>query len=205
MHKASKGLLAAFAVVLLLSLGAGTAAASRGLEASVATGELGRIRADSRALTFTDTEGAASIICEVLRTIRLNRTISKVRDSAAGSVTGVEIRNCRGGSVRVLGLPWSITYQSFTGTLPSEVRSVRLRIINAQFLISAFFGIAECLYAGNAEGTSGGALNTVSEIRADETVTQNLFSETLSSATCPARGLFRGTLVVSPAVRLRLI
>jgi hypothetical protein len=198
----TKGLLVALAAMLVLALGASSAWASRGVELSVATGELGSVRADSRALTFTDTGGTAEIICEVNRTLRLERTIAKSVGARVGQVTRVDIRNCRGGSVRVLNLPWTVSYVSFAGTLPN-ITSVRLELRGAAFLISAFFGIAECLYRGNAQGTTVG--NPVSEIRADESIVTPLFDESLSSVSCPREGIFRGVLRTSPQVRMRLI
>ena len=71
------------------------------------------------------------------------------------------------------------------------------------FLVSAFFGIAECLYRGNPQLTTFN--NPVSLIAFDERITIPLFDESLSSVTCPRSGLFIGALLTSPEPRMRLI
>ncbi len=199
----SKLLLTGLVAAFILALGAGVSSASRGLEASVASGELGRIAADSRSLTFTDEESTVSIICELRTTITLHRTVAKAAGSLAGFVTAATPANCRGGRVRILNLPWHITFVSFSGTLPA-ITSVRLQLNGASFLIEAFFGIAECLYRGNPQGTTVGG-TTVTSITADERIRTPLFDERLSSVACPRNGIFRGSLTVTPNVRLRLI
>lgn len=68
-------------VVLVVAPGAATA--SRGVELSPSSGEIGSVRATFPALTFTDTEGTAEVICEVIWGIRFHRTIAKSRRIAS--------------------------------------------------------------------------------------------------------------------------
>ena len=125
MNRPSRLLSSTVVAVVLLALLASGAFANRGIELSVASGELGRVRADQRNLTFRDAGGTVEVICEWFYTLRLNRTIAKTAGSIVGQVREASIRSCRGGTVRVLNLPWTITYVSFAGTLPN-ITSVRL-------------------------------------------------------------------------------
>jgi hypothetical protein len=65
------------------------------------------------------------------------------------SITEVNIRNCEGGSVSgVLGLPWTIDYESVTGSLPNEVESILGSIEGFEMNLSVFGGFVNCLYSG---------------------------------------------------------
>jgi len=198
-----KFLLGAFAALMVLAIGAGSAAANRSLRASVASGELGRITTVSRALTFTDEEASFSIVCEVTRVLSLHASVAKVAGTLAGLVREVRIANCRGGTVTVLteNLPWHVTYVSFTGTLPS-IATVTLELRNVGFLVSAFFGFGRCLYGGSARGITGGG-TTVTSLTAEERRALPLVTN-LGGFECPAGGIFRGSFTVTPNVRLAL-
>ncbi|MGB2694362.1 MAG: hypothetical protein WBD55_04145 [Dehalococcoidia bacterium] len=206
MRHSGKFLVSALMIALVLVLGAATASASSGVELRPLEGELGRVRADSRALTFTDEERTAEIVCEVRRTLSLHRTIAKTAGALAGFVTAVDVRNCRGGTARILRetLPWHIRYVSFNGTLPN-IRSIRLALVGTAFLVEAAIGFVRCLYSGTAEGTA-----TVDEtlrirsIAADENVLVPLFRR-LGGVFCAANGVFRGVLEVIPPIHVRLI
>jgi hypothetical protein len=200
MRNKSKLLVTAFAVVLALTMGASAASANRSISLSET-----RATATSAALTFTEEGGGFNIICEVTLTVTLNRSIGKTRGNVVGGVTGVTVRNCRGGTVRVLApeaaRPWPIKYESFAGTLPN-ITSVRLTLERVGFLVEAFFGIARCLFGGNAQGTTGG--NPITELRADERIAIPLVTN-LGGAECPRNGIFRGTFrVTAPAAGIRM-
>lgn len=202
-------MLTALAALAVLVLGPGGASANSGAELSVASGELGRVRADSAALTFSG--GGFEIICAVSRTLTLNRTIAKVVGASVGSVYDVRLGACRGGEVRVLApetrRPWPITYVSFAGTLPN-ISSIRLELRGTGFLVRAFFGAAQCLFGGEprtgeAQGTTVGG-TTVTSIRADQTIGLRRVVR-LGGIACPTEGFFGGSLTVTPNVRIRLI
>ncbi|MGB2711568.1 MAG: hypothetical protein WBC33_08620 [Conexibacter sp.] len=190
------------ALVLAACTGIGHANAS--VELSVAEGELGRVAAEGRAITFTEAEGEFSIICDLQETIRLNRTIAKSAGAQVGTLT-TSIRNCRGGTYRMLveSQPWELTYVSFSGTLPN-ITSLRLEQRRFSFLAEAFFGIARCLYSGNLQVTTGGASSTITELRIDETRGIALATR-LGGAACPTLTVLRGRYTVSPTVRMRLV
>jgi hypothetical protein len=200
MRKSSKLLLTALTAALVLSIGAGSAFASRGVSVGTTT-----TRATSRALTFNSPEFEAPIVCRVQMTISLHRTIAKSAGTLAGFVTAVTVNECRNGSATILAgtLPWHTTYVSFAGTLPN-ITSIRLQLNGAAFLIVDGSGLARCLYRGNAQGTTGGG-TTVNELRADPTINIPLSVRLAGSFFCPANGNFEGTFAVEPTVRLTLI
>jgi hypothetical protein len=192
--------LVVLAATAIAAATAGTASANREIELSVASGELGRVRADSLALTLADPEGAAEIICEVNFTMAPHRRILKSRDSLLGFVNVIGTRNCRGGGLTWLDTPCHMRLVSWSGMLPGII-SIRARRI-CSVLVRAFFGIAECLYSGSFEFTTEGS--PVTAFRMDESVQVPLADESLSSIACPGSLIARGTLRVNPSLRLRL-
>ena len=194
MHTRSKLLVAALIAMLALSIGAGIASANR----SIQTNPGGVTRITFRELRFSGSEGGVVITCRVVLTANLNARIAKARGSAAGSITAVEVRECRGGAaiVRAETLPWAVQFDSFGGTLP-RITSVRLRLIRATFLLEVF-GV-RCRYQGNAEGITNGP--EVTTLRADERIAIPGGGEFL----CPPSGTFGGTGTVAPTQRLTLV
>jgi hypothetical protein len=188
MRTSTKLLFAALAVFFALSLGAATASALRSIQVSATN-----VSARSRALTFTEEAQRFRVICEVTLAITLNARIAKTPGAAVGSANP-EVRNCSGGNARVLGTRWPITYVSFSGTLPN-IREVTLQIERAEFLLEVFFGAAECLYSGSAQGITSG--NPITSITANETREVSLARSELSSVRCPARGRFKGTFATT--------
>jgi len=198
-----KVLLVASVAALSLALATGAAGANRSIVLSPAEGELGRVEARSTALTFTDPEASFSLICEVTRTLRLNRSIAKTAGVQVGSVTAVEVRNCRGGAIKFLTetLPWRITYVSFAGTLPA-ISELRLEIRLGGFLLRNFLGTAECLYVGSIqETTNGRPINSASV----EELREVPFGKNLGLVECPAQVIISGTLNFRPIVEMRLM
>jgi hypothetical protein len=95
----------------------------------------------------------------------------KVRDSLLGLVTRATVGRCESGNATVLteSLPWHMTYQSFSGTLPNITR-VRLALINAAFRIeqALFFCLARTTAAAPAFGeVSLGAGGRVEGLKPD--------------------------------------
>lgn len=198
-----KILLVTSVVALLLALAVGEAGASRSIVLAPGEGELGRIEARSTALTFTDAEASFSVICEVTRTLRLNRSIPKTAGAQVGTVTAIEVRNCRGGVVRFLtpSLPWIITYVSFTGTLPA-IREVLWEVEFRGFLLGGILGGAECLYTGNVrEHTNGRPINSITIEEGREIG----LGQNLGVVECPAQVIIAGTLRLRPVVEMRLM
>jgi hypothetical protein len=193
----------ALAAALVLA-GASTAMGNRGVDFSVAEGELGRVRLEARSFSLTHPELEEPLLeCEVVFTVSLHRSIAKSAGALAGAVNEWSARNCRYGTVILLSasLPWHITYVSFTGTLPS-ISSLRLQINNMSLLVNAFGGFARCLYSGNIQLTSRGS--PITEFRIDETIGFPLAVRLSGSAICPETVNVNGTLRSSPSVRMTL-
>jgi hypothetical protein len=175
-------------VALAIGLGS-TAAHAAEIDVTVDSGELGRVRFDARALTFTDEEETFRVVCELEATFRVNESIAKTAEAAFGQITGATTRNCRGGTVRLLGTPWNVQYDSFTGTLP-EFSSVRLRLTGVGVLFTAFFGAASCLYGGTLQATTGTEVE-MSRLTFDETAGLTLVTR-LGGIVCPGAVVPRG-------------
>jgi len=188
--------------VMALMVVAGTASANRSIALGVSEGELGRVQATSSAITFTDPTVSFRITCEVTRTLRLNGSIAKSAGAAVGTVTGVTLRNCTGGGVRMLtaSLPWRVNYVSFTGTLPN-IREVRVEIAMFAFLIESLLGAERCLFMGNLQETTSG--NPINSLVVDETVLLSNV-KSLGLTECPSEVIISGSLTLRPVVQMRL-
>lgn len=178
----------ALAAALLLALSI-TAAASR-LSYSVK-----EFRIMWATLSFSAEEGGVSITCPVtLEGSFLERTSIKVRDALSAKITNATVGTCREGSATILAatLPWDVTYQSFTGTLPN-ITSVRYALLNAAFQVEPGLGIV-CLArtsrtfpaAGDATRDANGRITSLS---ADS----SLSIPTTGNVECPRFGIFAGT------------
>jgi hypothetical protein len=181
-------------------LAAGTAGASRGISAGTTS-----TRLTSRAYTFNSPEFEAPIVCRVEYTISVHRTIAKSSGTLFGFVTAIRVDECRNGVMIPLpaGLPWHITYISFSGVLPN-ITSLRLQINGAAWLLADGAGFSRCLYRGNEQHTTGGG-TTINELRADSTVAIPLSVRLPGSFFCPANVNIQGSTAVSPTVRITLI
>lgn len=179
---------AALATVLLLALSV-NAAASR---LSYSSRDF-RIMWSS--LRFSAAEGGVAITCPVtLEGSFLERTSTKTVDQVQARITRSTIGLCREGRATILAetQPWNVTYQSFTGTLPT-ITSVRYALINAAFQVEPGLGIV-CLArtsttwpaAGDARREAGGAITSL-------TTDSSLTIPTTGNAECPAFGIFFGT------------
>lgn len=187
----------------------GTATANRSL--SVTTGE--RFSAATRGLTITSAVG--DIICAMTLTGSLHRSISKTRGALSGYVTAAQIAtpaSCTVGglvtrvtSMSVLGLPWHVQYESFTGTLPN-ITSTRFNLVNVQMLVDAtsVFGSAACLYRGNL---SYDAAIERGQIRSFALIPQisPLYRVLGGTALCLETAELRATFTVSPTNGVALV
>ena len=143
-------------VMVLLSIGAASAAALRSLELS------------ERQIEFLGTnvelggEGAR-VVCNVAMTVRLpERRFSKRIFNPLGTVfvkvlgQETETESCienRGFVLRrELGGTYNINYLGFTGTLPN-ITGLHIQILRLEFLVTAFEGRVRCLVRTNALGT----------------------------------------------------
>lgn len=189
MHKYSRHVLTALAATAILA-SALSSASARNLSVSAT-----RIRVAWAPLTFS-ASGLATVRCNVtLEGSFHSATIPKVVRLLIGHVTRADVqRPCTGGTAwafngtdrnEALGnttfentLPWHLTYEGFTGTLPA-ITGVRLLLSRARFRLRVVepFGVTRlCTYTtgtgagGNATGIAETeAAGGVTGLRADET------------------------------------
>jgi hypothetical protein len=94
------------------------------------------LRAQFREVNF---EGAfGNTICQVTLEGSLHsRTITKVRGNLIGYITAARLGPCAVGRATILTetLPWHVTYDSFSGSLPTSITSIRTRVINSAFRV----------------------------------------------------------------------
>lgn len=184
------------AVLVLAVAAAGSLAAEFTLERA------GAVNLTSNGKT-TFTFGSMTTSCNFTLELELARgPISKVEGASIGSVTNVRWAECEGGRIgAVLGLPWEVTYVSISGTLPSGMTSMKIRILNWRFRFELFFGLVDCLWAGNV-----GMIMTVSLVRGTtDRYTSSWLrvdeNETLSYVSgpegCPRSGSFSGNFALS--------
>jgi hypothetical protein len=116
-------------------------------------------------------------------------TISKVIGALIGYVSRATAGTCRGGSMSITqtSLPWHVTYEGFTGTLPG-IREIALllRSINYQVIltflgaqITCGYGRPEDNFRSSLIREAGGAITTVAP---DTTIR---FQKLSGSVFCP--------------------
>ena len=106
---------------LVVALTAGAAFASRGLELRPRTGNPRQLA--SGRLTLATAKGEIVISCSINLLVTLNRTVAKSARAAVASFVSVQFAGCRPSEeaslFREVRTPWTLGYQSFTGTLPN--------------------------------------------------------------------------------------
>jgi hypothetical protein len=140
MHTRIKLLFAAVTAALLMSLAVGSAAANR-LSVSNRLIRVTWARLEVRS-------GAKILECPLtLEGSFHSQTIRKVRGALIGAVTrGIpKSESCTGGGLTILQeqLPWHLTYEAFTGTLPT-ITAITLLVGRIAFQIAHFTLL--CLY-----------------------------------------------------------
>jgi hypothetical protein len=133
MHRHIRLLLTGLAATAILAAAVGTASAER-LELSNQ-----QIRVVWTSLELSNSINGNIVRCAVtLEGSFHSRTIAKIRDKLVGYITRANVQNnqCTGGRATILNetLPWHLTYQSFTETLPA-IRTILLNLIRAGFII----------------------------------------------------------------------
>ena len=130
------------------------------------------------------------------------RTLAKSLGSLVGLITRAIVRNesCTNGRATVLNetLPWHLTYQGFTGTLPN-IATIRVNLIGAAFQIET--GSNTCLAVTTTEEPASGIIGLtsreVSGLQADETRRIRLRNGTGGIFCGLGSGAFRGTGTVT--------
>jgi hypothetical protein len=191
-------LLTGLAATAVLAAAVGTATAQRLVVSNQ------QIRAVWSSLELGNSVTSETLRCPVtLEGSFHSRTIVKTVGSLVGYVTRAAVSNavCTGGHATILQetLPWHLTYQSFTGTLPN-ISSVTLNLIRAGFIIETAANNCRAVTTalrparGIATVGAGGA---VTGLRADETATIPLVNGPGGFACSLATGFFRGVGAVT--------
>lgn len=182
--------LAALAATLALAVAVGSASANQ-----LSYSET-RFRIIWTSLTFSGSGGGFVITCPVtLEGSFHSATIAKVREANVASITRATVDNagCSEGQATILGesLPWTVTYQSFTGTLPS-IATVRHNLIGAAFQIEAGLGVI-CLARSSAEHPAAG--EAARETGGDITslTPDGSLAIPVTGTACPTAGIFSGS------------
>lgn len=103
---------------------------------------------------LTISAGAISVIeCAAqLSGSMASGTAEKVVGITLGSITAASLSNCNVGVTTVLDtFPLRMSYVTITGTLPSDVASVRIRLETLAIELRGIPIIGDCLYAGSPE------------------------------------------------------
>ena len=156
---ARAGLIGLLAALLLAS--ALSAASARNLELSEQ-----RIRVTWSRIEFGNS--LFTLSCQLtLEGSFHSRTIAKVAGLLIGSITRTNLKSetCSGlggGTATPKGFPWHLTYESFTGTLPS-ITSIRLLL--SRFLMEFVVLGIRCTYGTTTDNvTFSAALNAAREV-----------------------------------------
>lgn len=192
MHKSVKLALTAMTAAFILASALSTASA-RNLEVSSQT-----FRVVWSNLEFTNEFGIGTVRCSVtLEGSFHSRTIPKVERLLIGAITRANVgtSTCTGGratpSTEIL--PWHVTYENFTGTLPA-IRTVGLLLSRIGFLLEASgcngrYGEARDNISGSGTVEGGGGITTLAPVAGRNRARLVL---TLSGI-CPAFGGFVGS------------
>lgn len=131
------------AVVLLLAVGFGTAAATD----SMGINPNGSIRAVSLGKVTLEGGRELTVACNVTLAGSLAPSTTLTRGETVGRITSFTPGGCTGGTIeRTTGLPWTVTYESFLGTLPTALTGDLWRVnrFGVEFNIAGL----RCRYEG---------------------------------------------------------
>jgi hypothetical protein len=165
---------------------------------------------------YTSNNAGIEISCELtLEGSFHSNTITKVRGTLIGHMNRTSVRSgCSGGwgDMRFLNesLPWHITYQSFSGSLPS-ITAVTVDVIGFSWNYRGLGG-GTCLYRSTTAGPARWILNReagglITGVRADETIAVPFAGGEITCAeSINYRGLGRVSLTgTTTAIRVTLI
>jgi len=199
--------LAGLAAALTMALAVGLASAGR-LSYSSQT-----FRIVWASLTFSESGGNFPITCPVtLEGSFHSATLQKVLNATVAQITRAIVNDpaCSEGHATILGesLPWDVTYQSFTGTLPN-INGVRHKLINAAFQIEPGLGIVCLAQASNTFPAAGDA-NRDARGNITSLTPDSSLAIPVTGTACPTAGIFSGSGEVfvqgtTSRVRLSLI
>jgi hypothetical protein len=189
-----------FARLGLISL---TAALLLAMAISAASARSLEVSNQNIRVTWSSLEYASSLVtirCRVtLEGSFHTRTMAKVARSLVGAITRAPIdnTNCTNGQASNQGLPWHMTFESFTGTLPN-ITGVQILIARflleiarpAELAITCTYGTATDNGTGSA-GVTAGTRAVTNLVPVSGRNIANLLRGT--SAFCPSTGTLIGS------------
>ena len=132
MHRYTRLLLTSLAATAMLAMAVSNASAGR---LSIDTKEN---RIVWSRLTLNNTAGFRAVLCQVtLEGSFHSNTIQKTPRALIGYISRAQVNTCTNGNATIdqESLPWHLTYEGFTGTLP-RIETLRILLVRASFLIS---------------------------------------------------------------------
>jgi len=198
---------AALTATLALALAVGSASANR-----LSYSE-NRFRIIWASLTFSESGGNFPITCPVtLEGSFVARTVAKTREATVGYINRASVNSpgCTEGQATILSetLPWTVKFQSFTGTLPN-ITSVRHSLIGAAFQVEPGLGIV-CLARSSEAHPAAGEANREAGGNITSLTPDASLPLPITGNACPSAGIFGGSGEVyvqgtTQRVRLSLI
>lgn len=102
--------------------------------------------------TVSFVSGETVINCNYTLRGELNRSFAMTAGTTIGRITGVTARECNNGATAtILGLPYTIVFLGFAGTLPDNAGSIEVAIQRFSHNLSLFGGFVNCLYTGELQ------------------------------------------------------
>jgi hypothetical protein len=197
MPSRSKLFLAGFGASLLMGFAVSSASAGR-----ISTSNT-RFRVSWASLNLEAFENEARVRCALtLEGSFHSATVRKVRGALIGAVTRSTIKgeSCEGGRATILqeSLPWHLTWESFSGTLP-RIEEVTFLIRRYEFRMEVTvlgFRIA-CLYLdqGRPEENLAGSVRVdtaTGQVTTETPLTDRYAGFRIGSELCPRRARFEG-------------
>ncbi len=190
MRNRTRAACAALAAACSLALTVGSASANRLSYSSQG------FRIIWTSLTFSESGGDFPISCPVTLEGSFNSaTFAKVRDAQAGLITRAVVNNpsCSEGQATILSetLPWHVTYQSFSGTLPA-ILSVRYDLLGAAFRIEPGLGVV-CLARSSETFPAAGEASRESRGNITSLTPDASLAIPVTGTACPRAGIFSGS------------
>lgn len=146
-------------------------------------------------LTFSEAGGGFFISCPVtLDGSFRSATLRKTPNAQVSYISRAAIGSCQEGHATILSasLPWTVTYQAFTGTLPA-ITGVRHALIGAAFQVEPSVGIV-CLARTSREFPAAGDANRESRgLITSLSPDPELPIPVVGSPQCPLFGVFSGS------------
>jgi hypothetical protein len=190
MRKRIGASLVALSATLTLALAVGSASANRLSYSS----QLFRIIWTS--LTFSESGGNFPISCPVtLEGSFHSRTMAKVTEALVAYINRAIVNNpgCTEGQATILSetLPWHVTFQGFSGTLPA-ITGVRHYLIGAAFQIEPGLGI-RCLARSTATSPAAGDATREAGGNITSLTPDSSLPIPVTGTACPSAGIFSGS------------